>query len=411
MAKKAANVTRPEYLHNLLKEATSSVKKKVKCDVRVPPDVGVYLPHISLRYLFKMNIIPFCRFYQIFGASRSCKSSFLYYLYKLIRQADGVYHHISAEDKDSRQLRLAVLDEADPSVDRPTRVGSINDYMRATNSVFKVFRDAMIESGKADIPCMVGIDSLSGKLAEATYEAFEKEGGAGNGQRYAIEAKLINDFMKVVTNYMIGYPFIVVGVNHDHTKPKQYGQGLDHHTPGGFTQGYSASNRVYTKHIKDIDRDASGEAGHEIEFEIYKGSMGPTGERVRCEFKWKYERNEDGTDVKQLAWWDWHKATCTSLMNVIEDKGERGKAIKDLLGLYKINAGKWYCKAVGVDSKNPIDPSTLGQMIEADVDLTAKIDAILEVRKCTIYQPGDDFRKFLDMDYGTDATTETDDDE
>lgn len=408
MAKrKATNENTAGYLAGHLQSIRDSLDDLVDCETRIAPDVGIRLPHACLRYLCRMNILPFGRFYMLYGAKRSCKSTFLFWLYDLFMGKNGTYLHIVAEDKDSKELRRAMFKNGKEDASRrPIRVNTIEQYMSIAYKYFQMVRDAA-ESDKAPRtqPVILGIDSLAAKLSKETIATAEREDGE-LGTRYAAEAKRINDFLKMAPNYVIGWPFVIVGINHDHTKPAGSGPyaGVIHHTPGGTTQGYMASSQILLKGVSDLDRTADGVEGQKIRIEVTKGSMAPTGQEIDAEFKWRFDRKEvNGKEVSvQTAWWDFDKCTTETLLAIIGAKGTRGSDLQELLGLVKKTGNKYSCRALGIAPDSPEPAAKIGEMIEADRALADKIDAILEVRACQEFNVGDDYLKFMDDDYGED---------
>lgn len=395
-------------MSSLMEVAATDIARASGADNRMMPEIGLRFPSLSLRYLFCMSALPFCRFYEIYGPQRSAKTSFLCEVYRWVLLSGGTYSHICVEDKDAPQLREAIIRKDFPghvTALKSFRAGTMNEYMRMTYAHLKAYKAKMAEKfgSKRHIPFVIGIDSLTAKLAEETLTTFEDNGGVSM-QRFAFEAKILNDWFRVVPNYINKWPAIVIGINHDQQKPgSRPGMPTVHHTPGGFGQGYAASAQILMTGSGDLKRTAAGVGGQEIEFKITKGSLAPTGNKITAELKWQTVVEEvDGVQKQVMkSWWDWDKATVVMLESIIDNKlsGERGRNLQDLLGLYKKTGGRYSCKAAGVTADSPLFPSELGAVIESNAELCSQLEKILEIRTDIEFKRGDDMAAIIDDYY------------
>lgn len=352
--------------------------------LRPMPQIGIRLPSLALRYLLRMNIFPFGRSYQYYGPSASAKSAFLYETYRWFVEAGGRYIHIETEDKDQELLRRSVTRYPAHITDKNWvfRAGTMQDYqtvywaqareMKAQCKKFNVGRR---------VPFVFGIDSLQAKLSNRTHEVYEKSDGAYKPQ-FGNEANATSSWLKYATNVIHGWPMVVVGVNHDKVKKDDYGNDV-HHAPGGASQKYMATTRILMQHVTHLKRTSDGTEGVLIDMQADKNSASVTGQRIRVEFKWRVD--EVGV---QTSWWDWPKTTVETLWHLIDRKnaGQLGRDLDARLGLRHKNAAAYTCKALGVS--DPVHPSELGLMIEADATLSADLDKLLEVRDYQIWVPG-----------------------
>lgn len=359
--------------------------EEVHGDAIVPVDLaGLWLPHLSLRYVFRRRVLPFCRSYGVFGPPGSGKSALVYYFYKLFVDAGGRYLHLETEDKDQQDLRESVTGYPGHINDSKWRhrAPTINAYQMLYYGYLEWMR---LECEKADVgrtvPFIVGIDSLTAKLAEHTENAFVKAGGQVT-QRFGEAAGSLANWFRMATNSLHGWPFVLFGVNHDKEKTDRYGNP-QHHAPGGSHPLYMATTRILCERVKVLNRVASGEEGILVRLKSDKNSAAPTGQFVEVEFKWNAAGGQ-----RQVSWWDWDKATTVLVHALIENsEADLAKALKAATGLVKVNNGAWTSKVLGITE--PVSPSEMGKALEAS-PVIEELDKLLEVREGVVFKPGDD---------------------
>ena len=374
-----------------------ALEKKFGVDIRPMPTVGLYLPHLALRYVFRGNVLLFGRSYVVFGPPGSCKSSLLYWLYRLFVQAGGYYMHLEAEDKDQPALRASVLGYPAHIDDDQWRhrVATLNDYQKLYYSYCEWFRDQCGKLGVGRrVPFIVGIDSLTAKLAENTLDAFTDNDGATT-QRFGDAANAIAQWMRWATNTIHGWPFLLVGVNHDKAKPgKSQYDAKTHHAPGGDHPLFAATTRILVERSRQLPRLANGDEGVTVRMKVDKNSASVTGQQIEVDFKW------NATEPQQRSWWDFDKASIVLLESLIENaKGQLSENLQDLLQLQKHAGGLWSSKALDVAKSDAVTAAELGARLEMS-PLLPDVERLLEIRQGLIFSPGDDMETYMQKTAG-----------
>lgn len=359
--------------------------------VRAMPQIGLRLPHLCQRFLLRMNILPFGRSYVLYGPPRSCKSAFLYELYRLFLLAGGYYLHLETEDKDQELLRRSLTrypTHIDDSKWRH-RADTMNTFQALYYRYTKWMRAECerAEVGRT-VPFVVGVDSLVAKATERTVKAYEAHDGAHTPQ-FGNEANALSGWLKTATNHLHGWPFVLAGVNHD--KPKKDNRGFDvHHAPGGDSQEFMATTRILMQRTGDLKRTAAGEEAQEVRLKADKNSASATGQQIVAEMRWFTDAQDN-----QQTWWDWDKATVYLLESLTDTDskdatGQRSRDLRDALGLAAHAQGRYSCKALGVSKDDALPAAELGALLEQNAELAATLDRLLEVRQYRVWQPGVD---------------------
>lgn len=354
------------------------------------PEIGLYLPYACLRYVFRMNVLPCCRFYQIYGPPASCKSAFLYWLYQFVVYNRGYYYHIEVEDKDQVTLRRAVVRPPAHIDDTKwqMRAEDLNMYQVGYYNILKLFKDyCEAQDVGRTIPLVVGIDSLAAKLPEETQRAFASGEDGATARRFGDTAWHISHWLKMATNSLHGWPFYGVGVNHD--KPSKNKQGHNVHlASGGYAPEFMSTTRVRMEKRGDVRRTADGREGRRVNLKVDKNSAAPGNEEIEVEFLWQFTQDPETGQPVEVAWFDWHKATVQMLDEVREAKGARGKNLHELLGLKNCGDGVWACRALGVSPGDKQGAAEVGAALEANAELITQVDQILEVSRYAVFTPG-----------------------
>lgn len=339
--------------------------------------VGLYIPHLCLRYLFCSTILPFERTLLAFGPPGSSKSSFLYWIYSLFLDNNGKYMHLDIEDKDTPLLRLS-LTKFNRKDGRVSRCESMDHFQSETKKAFDTMTSVCAKSkmGKR-VPFVVGIDSLTAKMTEDAYKTVDKADGV-TGRRFADEARSLSDWFKVEPNYLIGWPFMLVGIRHD--KPyKDANTGRDmHKAPGGTAPRYNATYEILLQKVKKLKANASGWEGHRIKMTSDKSSNGSDQRKIEAEIAWSpgtfVDKNGNSRPTQRTRW-AWGKATVQTLEVLQSAGGPFGRAVDDLLGLRRITGGRYLAPGIGVKGDdNALKPAELAKLIEGNKDLLKELE-------------------------------------
>lgn len=360
--------------------------------------IGLQLPTLAEKILFGSNVMLFGRMYEVYGPPGSCKSSFVYDRHRLVMQAGGKHVHIDVEDKDSPDLRYAVLGRPDNfDIKKWTRqADSMEAWMRSAYKYLDWFKDNCRKPRERNkplgriLPFSFSVDSVVAKAVEEAQDKFELNQGAPT-RRFGDEARTLTDWFKIFPRYMKNWPVIALLVNHDKPKPNPKNASMvTHHAPGGVSQAYHATFRLLTSKVRDIDRNAAGVEGCEIQIKLDKSSAGVTGSRVKVRFLWRFDHPEDGGPAVQSAWWDWDRATTETLYELFDTVGVQGRSLKAECGLKKAAGDMWSCPQAGIPHSDPMPADVVGRAINSNPELSAKLENILEIIQYPVFQPGVD---------------------
>lgn len=401
MAKKKDTFDGPEAMQAYLREQINGFKIK---DVELydsvemaASDVGLYLPHLSLRYLFQRNVFPLERVALFFGPPGSNKSSLLYYFYRLFGTLNyGMYQHLEVEDKDTPEFRLSMTDW-DKSLGKSFSCATIDDYQRLVSDLVKKITAVLtsVNGPGRRVPYVLGIDSLTAKMTAGALAVVEKAHGVTE-RRFADEARSLSDWFKTVPALLQNMPISLIAINHDKPAPGKLPGQVIHKSPGGAAPLYHATYRIYMEKRKKIERRADGYKGNVIKLVLDKNSLGTDKYTIDAEVRWgdvAVQRADGSVTYVQHSLWDWDKATGELLARLVEDRDDKSpqtEELRDTLGLGRSGKSFW-SKALGIKQADAVRAEDIGKMIEQDGTLKAKLDACLSVRQATVFNHNEDF--------------------
>ncbi len=353
--------------------------------------VGLSVPALSMRYLLQSNILPLSRAVQITGTQESCKSSFLYEIYRWIRCNGGRSYHIENESKDSDALRLSILNY-DHNASELFVSDSLEEWQKyltwlTDESVIKAQLLGTKDKpgpGKS-VPIGFGVDSLTAKSSLEVQTGVEERGFAD--RVHPVDALKLSSYLKCLPQRLVGWPFIFLCTNH--LKPQKGPTGaIDYHTPGGYSIKFQETFEIRMKRIADID---SGDNGVMIQFVTQKNSIGPGRKSIKAAFRWYFDQNMNG---RQVSYWDWNAATVALLD---EFKGGLRGQLEDICDIHTKSAGgkKAWSKVLGVPSDDPQPYGVVGALLETRADLMTNIHKVLGVREYSVFKAGVDYRQQL----------------
>lgn len=353
--------------------------------------VGIYLPALSLRYLYQCSIMPLQRVEQIFGTPESCKSAFLYEKFRWIRCNGGKNYHIETEGKDSDSLRMSMHNYDNAAVELFV-AESLEEWQKMLTYLLSpdTIKAALVGTkakpgpGKS-IPIGFGIDSLTAKSSEEVQDAVNERGYADRA--HPIDALKISSFMKVMPQKLVGWPFWLGTVNH--LKPQKGANGvIEYHVPGGYSVRFQATFETRLQRISDIKN--VGEEGATIKLISQKNSLGPGRKMIQADFKWFFD--EQG---KQRSYWDWHSATVNLLDKQLT--GSLRSAAMAICDLHTKSSGgkRVWSKALDIPESDPQTYAVAGALLEKKPELLTALHKLLGVREYTIFKPGVDYTQQL----------------
>jgi hypothetical protein len=362
--------------------------------------IGLRLPHLALRYLFQRVSFPLERVVILFGPSESNKSSLLYWLYDLFRRAGGRYVHLEVEDKPTPDLLLSLTgyDDLGGLVEECETMDKFQEYV---DSYIDSIKSMCGQSGGPGrrVPFVVGIDSLTAKMTADAVKTTAAAKGV-TGRRFADEARSLNDWFKYVPPLLRGWPFGLVAVCHDKEKAVEGRPGQKmHHTPGGAAPKYYATYRLLLQRTKALPQTATGWEGNRIKLSTEKNSMGTSRLWIEADIRWVVAATPSRSGVVtvgQRTVWDFDKATTELLYRLKSDKGARGRAVDEVVGIVKQTNGRYSAKPLGIAPGDALPPAEFARVLEGRPELLAELEPRLGIHPSRIFDQTQDFSDQLD---------------
>lgn len=354
--------------------------------------VGLYIPHLILRYLFQSTVIPLGgRMMQITGKQMSCKSTFLYWIYKLFRFYQGKGHHVEVETKDSEPLRMSILDYDEKAV-QPYQADSLEDWQETVLYLVdgkKGLKAQLIKAGFADrYPLVMGVDSLTAKASREIQEKIMDAGHAGRD--HPIEAMSISKFLKAMPQHFKNVPWFLVGTNH--LKPSQdfMGRPVDN-VGGGMSLKFQETFEVKMQRIGKM-QTASYE-GVRLSLLTAKNSIGPFDKEIEAEMLWYTDRDTG----RQKTWWDWDVATIELLLgknckrDALSQQKTRLRELQELTGIRDSTAGRAFSLVLDIPQSDPQSYGVVAQALEKRKDILLEVHKVLGIQEHIPFEVGESF--------------------
>jgi hypothetical protein len=366
--------------------------------------IGLPLQAVSLRYLFGNDVFPYSRMTELVGVSESCKTAFLFELYRWhiyntseVIEFDpdsvhGGFVHNLVEPRDSPDLRESIIQLNDQFDFPVVQSDCVEDWQKACSDWIKKAEERF-ERGAMPYPVALGLDSLTAVTTKNEMDKTWDQGYAEPG--YSQIAKHINMWAKVFFNKMAPWPVSFVGVNH--LKENKSPQGMPIRTvPGGASIKFAATFMFRLQRREDIE--LLNESGRIIEIFTEKNSLSPGNhEKLKVRMTWRFD--DEG---KQQTIWDWHDAT-VDLLNSFE--ATRKKRIMEIVAIENVDKTRRTadCSALGLKK---VSWHELGKAISEDADILAGLDKFFNVRKRHKFQLGVPYSEQVRMAKEADAASE-----
>lgn len=381
---------------------SNSVYIGSEADVRI---VGLPLPALCLRYAFMRNVLPLSRTMVVFGRQGSCKSSFLYEVFRWHRFYGGRSGLAEAESKESPDLCLSIngYDEKAVITNICQGMDGEQGWMKAAREFIRVFQSKMEGTAAKPgpgrvVPCCVGIDSLSGKVSEETSKKIDKAGFSSRS--WSVEANLISPYLKSTSDKLLDWPLTLACVNHLKDGPIGPNGRPSKNLPGGTLSRFMATYEIEMTFLGDDRMNASGVSGIHVQFNMAKNSLGESRRRFNVHRWWWNAVGSDGVS-RQWTIWDWDAASINLLLDFcIGNKfSYYRKQIGDVIDLHPVTSGgkKVWSDAIGISKDNPVSYRQAGMELERHQDILDKLHAILGIKINQPFQPAMDFREQLAM--------------
>lgn len=349
--------------------------------------IGLPLNAISLRYLFVNNVFPYSRMTELVGRSESCKTAFLFEMYRwhIFNTTDycqydpselhGGYIHNLVEPRDSPDLRESILRCSVNNKYPVIPCDAVEDWQKSCTDWVKRAEENYEPGGMA-YPIAIGVDSVTAATTRDEMNKTWEQGYADPG--FSQIAKSINLWNKVFFQKMRVWPVSFIGINHmkESKDPRGY---IDRRIPGGDSLKYIATFLFRFQRKDDIEH--LDESGRIIEITTDKNSLSPAGGRRKLTVRMTWQFDDNG---KQATIWDWHDASVELLTSF---DATRKRRIMDIVTIE--NVDKKFrtadCSTLGLKK---VSWTELGEAIMKEPEIVSGLDKLFGVRKRKEFELG-----------------------
>jgi hypothetical protein len=176
----------------------------------------------------------------------------------------------------------------------------------------------------------------------------------------------------------------------------EHGPQMERKIAGGAAPGFQETfeiemSRDASAKINQVDEGNFEVGGLKLILACKKNSLGETDRKIKASIKWVHREDEATGDFRQYTEWDWPTATVNLLTSYEGHRKERIDEVVHIGG----SGNKLYSKTYGIPSSDPVDPHTLGELIEADEEAKAKLRKLFGIKTRKVYQPGVDYHHQL----------------
>ncbi len=350
------------------------------------PIIGIPLNAVSLRYLFGNDVFPVGRMTELVGVSESCKTAFLFELYRwhIYNTSDhypfdpsemhGGYIHNLIEQRDSPDLRDSILQLGGNDPYPVVKSHTVEDWQISCSNWIKRAEEKF-EPGAIPYPIAMGVDSITAVTTRDEQDKTWAEGCANPG--FSQIAKSINMWAKVFFNKMEPWPVSFIAVNH--LKENRAPNGaVTRNVPGGSALKFASTFMLRFQKRQDID--LLNLKGRIIEIFTEKNSLSPgCHESLLVRMTWTTD--DEG---KQHTIWDWHDSSIELLTSF---DATRKKRIMDIVAIENVDKTRRTadCNQLGLKKASW---SEIGLAISRDSEIMDRLDKFFNVRKRRKFEMG-----------------------
>ena len=383
---------------------------------------GLELPSLSVRYLFRQDVLPLSRALMIWGDPGSCKSAFLHELYRWTLLHSGLCVHIDNEGKDSPDLRNSILGY-DPSMmarvpleetnSQQEWMAAVQKWVRSydlqyarvqpTSRVQKKRKEGetaeeykkrtaakVVEGNPGYIyPLLIGLDSITATSSDSTIQGIRDSGAPK--RRYQEEAMLLSDFAKILPDLLRSRPMLLATINHRKDKVNEQTGAVTDRVPGGAAMRFMDTTELKLQRIgapiKMVDRQ-----GLKIGISMPKNSLGVGQGRLEVDFLWDWVEDPETGEPMQRTVWDWEAATIRMLLDQKKEGAARWAALREIVDLDEPRKGFVSSRALKIPAAKPVRLTEAGTILEQEhPDLVEALRKLLRIKKRTKFRPGLDY--------------------
>jgi len=357
--------------------------------------VGIPMPSLALEYLIQQDVLPLSVLILLVGKWRTCKSAFLYEIFRWFAKCNGGGILQEAETKFSPDLCQSIMGYADDEVPIIlNKCKSLEMWQEVLTFYLKEQKKRMIGTADAPgpgrtIPVCFAVDSIMGKSSEEKMEKISSEGSASRA--FPIEALKITDYLRAIAGEFDNWPFSLVLVNHLKESIDRETGETDRRKPGGefvsFQESFELETSIWREKIDTAHFDGQG-----VRIACAKNSFGDTGRRIKTRMLWWDEDVNEGQgepEYRQKTVWDWDWSTINFLNDLKPKLKQRLKAHDIDLDCKSPTADvECYarCRAVGMGRDDYLPFNEVGAMIRQHPEVPDRIRAALSIKRRAVMQ-------------------------
>ncbi len=330
---------------------------------------GIPIPWLSLQYLLQSSTLLLQKILMVAGQPQSCKSAFMYEMFRWFIEYGAVGMLLETESKTSPTLMRAVLGDQNFEYLILIRTAVIDDLQDNITNMFKTIQ-------KSDDPyqvVMIGVDSYNGAIGSEQDASITKSGHAD--RRYPEAALKFTDFFKYMSNKIVGRPVLMSMTNHAKEDINSTAFVKSVRVPGGKAQEFHASYYLQLKRIKTIASKIDRSESRVISIETQKNSYAPNSKKIYVPFHWWFD--ETG---RQHALWDWDTATADLLAGDFPGS-HIGKPVKDICNVYK-QGTSYTCSVLGLKG---VSAREVGQAVRENTEIMSALQGVFHIYPYPVY--------------------------
>jgi hypothetical protein len=369
--------------------------------------VGLPMPGLAMRYLLQQDVFPLGRIATINGIHESCKSSLMFEIMRWHMIYGGLSMLIENESKDSPDIREGVWDHDDDLLNRKFRVVqtiSVEEWQSALTRAIEAATAFCTKAGGPGraIPCVYGIDSLSGKASEEDFAKVAKEGHAQRG--FSTVALHTTKYLQTLPSWLIDWPFSIIGIQHLKKAQDPRTGAVIRNKPGGKAISFMETFEFEMVRIRDVKKIDEG--GVQLSIETRKNSLGPSRIKIQVVFRWWWETiPETGARVQKFAF-DWDDASMGLLVAQAKDKKTVWNRIREIVDLHPLlSKRRVWSRTLGIPEDSPASFAEAYRILESEhPELLPELYGLLGIRRRRPFVYGQDY---LTMTSAEDAIVPT----
>lgn len=358
--------------------------------------IGIPVPAFAFEFLIANDVFPLGLIIQLVAKHGTGKSGLLAEFARWFDLAGGFNVVNENETKFSPDWYESIM--GTEAFDRMTlnRCQKLEDWQEHITFDLGSFK-RLLEGTKENpgpgrtIPGLFGVDSIMGKMSEDSEKSILRDGSASRG--FPVEALKITRYLRTVPQWLDGWPFAIVLVNHlKVNKDQDTGQDV-RSTAGGVMTNFQESFELEMKKVGPKVIECADWTGFEVQISCEKNSFGPTHRAIRTRILWWEEPDPAHPgQFKQKTVFDWDWSTVNLLYQILEvsEKNVRlRQALKaegfdmDFASPTAANPTAW-SKFLGVKKDDGMTWSEMGALIRQKPDVLDTLRRALRIRRRAI---------------------------